>query len=459
MRAFLLSLAILVTTLLAAPAAQAWEGQPLWMRPGPPVEMRSSFARIELGADLQNLFKFRNDVDFDRTRPFYDPFGQTVGAFATVFRPRAVLHILERLRIVYELEIGLNFWNRNNPDEQAALAPDVFVMKHREIYGEGELVQRKLTFRAGYSYFRDPTGLFLAHWIGNAQLWWTPRRELRAGLFVGQVPDQVYDGISNTENNFKRDIWVFGGMFEAQLGRWLQASGAVSALVDTHLVGQARKLACPSVHLQGGGGRWSGYLDAALQAGTMEGQALSGGDETHVAWALQAGGRWHSRRFDFGANLLMLSPDDRYDGNGRSYAFLYSGKSRSATLLLTEDEIRDWYDNLDERMSMFKGGFFQNRAGLMVADARATWYAHRYFNPSLVLGVSSVLDKHNALESSFVGVESDLVLEFRASSHLMAHLVGSLLVPGAAGAALINRINRSSTDAQYQIEASLLVRY
>jgi len=273
------------------------------------------------------------------------------------------------------------------------------------------------------------------------------------------VPDQVYDGISNTENNFKRDIWVFGGMFEAQLVSWLQLQAAVTALYDTHLVGQSRKIACPSARLQAGWGPWSGYLDAALQAGVLEGQALDGSSETHLAWALQSGARWHGRRFDFGANVLLLSPDDRYDGNGQSHAFFYSGKSRSATLLLTEDEIRDWYDNLDERMSMFKGGFFQNRAGLMVSDVRATYYAHRYFNPSLVVGISSVLNPHNALESSFVGVETDAVLEFRASSHLMAHLVGSVLVPGAAGAALINRINRSATDLQYQIEASLLVRY
>jgi hypothetical protein len=191
----------------------------------------------------------------------------------------------------------------------------------------------------------------------------------------------------------------------------------------------------------------------------MRGAALSGGDETHVAWAVQAGAQWRRGRLNVGANLLLLSPDDGHDGNGRSHAFLYSGKSRSATLVLTEDEIRDWYDNLDERMSTFSGGFFQNRAGLMIGDLRGTWDLHRFFRPSVGLGVASVLNARNALGASFVGFEANAVLDFPISEHLMAHLVGSLLVPGGAGAALVNRISRSATDPLGQLEASLLVRY
>ena len=37
----------------------------------------------------------------------------------------------------------------------------------------------------------------------------------RVGLFVGQIPDQVYEGIVVTENNFKRDLWVFGANLQS----------------------------------------------------------------------------------------------------------------------------------------------------------------------------------------------------------------------------------------------------
>ena len=72
---------------------------------------QSSWARVELRADLQSLFHFRNDADFDRRERDYDADGQTVGAFATIFTPSLTLHIMEHLRIHYEVELGLNFWS------------------------------------------------------------------------------------------------------------------------------------------------------------------------------------------------------------------------------------------------------------------------------------------------------------------------------------------------------------
>jgi len=443
----------LVAALLTPTPAAAWDPFPA---------IRRATSRIEVTADLQSLFLFRTDSDFDRTPPVYDENGQTVGAFATLFRPRVIWCVLDNLRIQYEVELGLNFWSKNNPNEQSTLAADLFLLKHREIFGEGELARGRLGFKIGYSYFRDPTGLFLAHWIGNAQLWGVAPGWGRVGLFVGQIPDQVYEGIVVTENNFKRDLWVFGANLQADLGAWVRLSAAVTALLDTHLVGQARKVLCPSLRLGVERPRWSGYLDLAFQAGQLDGQALGGGSETLIAWAAQAGGgvRLDRRgRWELGVNVVALSPDDAYPGNGSEHSFLYSGKSRSATLLLTEDELRDWYDNLDERMSSFTGGFFNNRAGLLVGDLRASVQLNRWVRPMVIVGAATVLKPQNALGNAFVGVETDVVLELKASEHLVAHLVGSALVPGAAGAALVNHIRRDAVDPMFAVEASVMIRY
>jgi hypothetical protein len=424
----------------SAPAAQA---KPSW---------------LEVHADLQNLFHFRNDSDFDRTPPFYDDNGQTVGAFATVFRPSVLFRITRHLRIYYEVELGLNYWSKQNPDQQAAVASDVFVMKHREIYGEGELWNERLGFKVGYQYLRDPTGLFLGHWIGAAQAWLAGPRG-RIGLFVGEVPDQTYEGINVLENNFKRDIFVFGLTGAARPRSWLRVDAGISALVDTHLVGQMRWLLCPSLHLEMERGPLWAYLDAALQAGQLEGRTLGGGAQTHLAWAAQAGARLTLRRLEIVGNVLALSADDAYDANGSNHAFFYSSKSRSSTLMLTEDEIRNWYDALDRRMGAYDAGFFMHRAGMMVADVKATWDAHRHFRPALVLGAATVLKPANALDSTFVGFEADLVLSFPATSYLSAQLAGGVLVPGKAGAALINGITRDATDTIAMVEASLLLHY
>ncbi len=194
----------------------------------------------------------------------------------------------------------------------------------------------------------------------------------------------------------------------------------------------------------------------------LERQALGGDDQKLLAWAAQAGATLRfprAARLALTANLLVLSPDDAHEGNRWQHAFLYSGKSRSATLLLTEDEVRDWYDNLDERFSTYQGGLFQNRAGLLVGDLKLSLAPLPWLRPSLVLGAAAALKSANALGESFVGVEADLIVELRANEHLSAQLVVAGLLPGGAAAALVNRIDRAATAPMIMGEASLLLRY
>lgn len=415
--------------------------------------------RLELGADLQNLFLFRNDSDFDRSRPLYDENGQTVGAFATVFRPSATWQILDNLRLYYELEIGLNFWGKQNPDEQDPLAPDVFLMKHREIYGAGEFFDSQFEFKAGYAHMRDPTGLFLNHWIGAAQASFAWAERGRLGLFFGQVPDQTYEGIRVDENNFKRDIFVLGIFNDLELGDGLRLSSSIDYLHDSHRVGQTRWLICPNAHLEANFGRLSYFLDAIVQLGQSQGRVLGGGFQSNSAWAAQGHVEVKLFPIKLAVTILALSPDDAHDGNWNDLAFFYSGKSRSATLLLTEDEIRDWYDNLDERLGTFEGGFLQNRAGLFLADAKATWEVNEHFASSLIVGAASVLKPKNALARTFVGLETTLLLEYRLGDNLVADLAGVLLLPGSAAAALVNRIDLHATEPIFMTEASLLLHY
>ena len=423
--------------------------------------VQSSWARVELRADLQNLFHFRNDADFDRRERDYDVAGQTVGAFATLLTPKVTMHIMDHLRIYYEVELGLNYWSKHNPDQQSASSEDIFVMKHRQVYGEGEFQDGRLGFKVGYAHFKDPTGLLFNHWIGVASAsWHFVSRRTRMTAFVGQIPDQTYEGITLDENNFTNDIWVYGFRSQFQLTESLRLTTSVSRYYDGHVVDRERWIVAPCVSLAWDTELLDLTVDAVVQAGEFAGHAMGGGDQTSVAWAAQANLRVTLGAWEVTANVLALSPDDAEQGNDLNHAFLYSGKSRSATLMLTEDEVRDWYDNLDERMSGHSGGLFLNRAGLMVADLKATWYLHEVYRPSLVVGAASVLKPANALDNTFVGVEADLVLEFHVSDYLKAHIVGGVLLPGAAGGALINRRpGQQATDPIVMTEASLMLRY
>ena len=119
---------------------------------------------IEWHLNLDNLFLFRNDRDFDRTPPAYDESGQTEGAFATVFRPNITFNIDKNLKVFYEIELGLNYWSKNNPDQENALAADIFVLKHRQSFAEGAVLDGIANDQAGF--WRDMVGESQMRWLG-----------------------------------------------------------------------------------------------------------------------------------------------------------------------------------------------------------------------------------------------------------------------------------------------------
>lgn len=414
----------------------------------------ASASELELKVDLQNLVLFRSDSDFDRSKPLYDENGQTVGAFATLFRPRATWRIAEDLRIVYEAELGLNFWSKQNPDIQDPQDPAVFVLKHREIYAQGDFGQTG--FRVGYARTQDPTGLFLNHWIGAAQVNFSLGEEGRdrLALLLGQVPDQTHEGIDVRDNNFAHDTWVAGAQYERRMEN-MELVGGLHYLYDASRVDQARWRVCPSLFLRLGADELWGSLGAMLQAGENENDVLGGGWSRTIAWAAQGHLEWKTERFGLKLNALALSPDDAHAHNRTDHAALASAKSLSATIMLTEDEIRDWYDNVDERLAVFEGGFYRNRAGYFVADARVDWRAADWFAPAAIVGVGTVLKPENALDGVPVGIEGDILLQFMLRDNLELVAAGGLLWPGAAGAAFLNGIDRGAKDPIFMAELSL----
>jgi hypothetical protein len=452
-------LATALLALLVAPSAHAQT------RTVPAGKDQISDGDVVMRAEMLNLFLWRNDSDFDRSAPLWDEDGQSVGVFASVLTPTFAWYPIRELRITYQAELGLNYWSRNNPDLEDMASPAILVMKHRELHASGEL-DDFFGFQIGYGRFRDPTGLFLNHWIGAAQLW-LGEDEDRLGLFVGQLPEASHEGLSVTDNNFARDIFVYGLRLDLEIdhGWWL--SGAVHALTDTHLAGQERWLICPMIHMAAGGprSRHRLELDLMLQVGQAEGQTPDGRIQQLLAWAGQLhyswniGGRAKLWPTVIEFNLLVTSPDDAHPDNASQHAFFSSGKNRSATLMLSEDEIRDWYDNLDERFGSEQGGFYQNRAGLLLAELQATWILNKAWQVRLVAAGASALKSENALGHSFAGLEFDLISEMWFDDYLGFFIAGGLLVPGAAAGALVNWIERGATDPIGMVELALLVRY
>jgi len=92
----------------------------------------------------------------------------------------------------------------------------------------------------------------------------------------------------------------------------------------------------------------------------------------------------------------LLSPDDATPGNSWDHQLPLLGEVPLRNAHVTEDEIRDSCDNLDERLSRSDSGFFKGRAGLMVANLKLTWSIMERFRPALVVGAATMLKPDNA---------------------------------------------------------------
>jgi hypothetical protein len=435
-------------------------------RPGPgeapaeeakAVEAPKKPVNLHFGLVLQNFFFFMNDKDFDRTEPFYNVDGQTSGFFGTIFTPGFALDAADIVRIYYEAELGINVWSKNNPDENSPLADDIFLLKHREIWAKVYLADN-FGAKIGYQRFLDPTGLFVNHWIGAGTLFVETERA-DYGLTVAQVPDATHEGLTFADNNFKHDAFLTAFRGDVRVGGEVTVSAAALALVDTSVVRRPDYIVVPALSVKAGVGSVTLEVDGLLQCGQAMNVTVDGGDALNLGWALQGHVEAVRGWLFVGANALVLSYDDAAENNAMNLAALTSGKNRSATLMITEDELRDKYNNFDERMAVLRNGLYEMRAGMALFDVvvRAT-LADGFLSPGLVAGTFVVLNPDNAMGHTWGGFEGDLLLDLNFSRYARLRLAGGVLVPGKALSAHVNEIDSEATDLVYMIEAVLEVR-
>ena len=395
--------------------------------------------KTEVKIDSQQFFSMRNGQDFQNT-------SQADAQFYGFFSPKIKTE-LKNLSIHYDGEIGYDQWQASHPGNEVINRNHGMMIRNREI--SLVLTQNQFSSKIGLQSFDDGTGLFLKHYGLGASLEFQQNafqiQVFAAGLssntFEGLQIDQKSQQFTNQQHILGLKISLDLPTFKSHFSSIVYRDSALSIdLLNGHFDAQYESLSKHFVV----------YASIDLQWQKRNKQEWLIADQVARQWALQMGSRLKiSQSLHLGINTFAISGDGQ---NG----FFYSGKNQSSTLMLTQDENRDRYDNLDERLARTQSSFFMNQAGYEVADLKLSYFWTEDFKSSLILGIAQLQKTAEVLtyqptavqSSSMVGSELSLVNRLKISDETAVLLVLQGIVPNAAGAGgLINE----SDDTQNKL--------
>jgi len=353
------------------------------------------------------------------------------------------------VRVQYQLEVGWNTWSSmdaGRPNQYMGGGAPGLVARHKQAWGEWR--GDRLSLRAGFQRVKDPTGLFLDHSMGALSARYRLKGQ-RIELLAGQLPDTSFEGLEVRNDNYATDNLLVGLHYRSKLGESLHLALGAYHLRDYRVIGRTFALSTGSMRVSGGGGSLKFWVDLAGQYGSWEASAVGGGDVQIATYAAQAGLKKRLDQLSLGVNLLALSADDDSDGNEQMGAFFGSARNQSGTVFLTEDETRDRYDNIDERLGSYWGSLAFTPAGLSIADVSVAYQVSERYIPRLTLAYAVTLNPNRALGHRHVGAELSFTQRLKLSSRASVLLNALLFAPGGAAAAMINDIDREATELLY----------
>lgn len=416
--------------------------------------------KVNLNLELLNLFLLRNDADFDRTDAYYDKYGQSEGVLASFLAPRLTIEKGDFLTFFYASEIGTDLWSATSADESLDSSERSISLKQREIWGRVQLGD--FFVKAGFQRFADTSGLFINHWIGAARFGYGCEQGTHITASVGQLPDQTFEGWefgSAHMGSFKDDVTLVALDGRVRLNDNLNLDAGLYYMRDGSVIDHTRQVGTATATFSANYRTWLASASVAAQFGAQENAAADGTDTGLLAFAASANGTVNLGQFQLKANLVALSPDDDSQGND-STGFLWSGKRPGQAVLLNENQTRDIGDNIDERLGVFDGLFYDMQTGIAGGDLGLYMQTLRWLKLGVVTSGLMTLNQDNSMGSRFVGWENELVAGMTALDGLFeTTLTGGVLLPGEAGAAFSNELpDRTATDPLYFVYLTLAMR-
>jgi len=424
-----------------------------------PTLAEESSSRLKLNGNFMTMIHFRTDSDFDPSERHYDKDGQTEGQVASFFQPTFGIQASDNVRVVYKMELGWNAWSRNDPGQPNQFLPSNqagLSVRHKEIWAEWH--NESVTLRTGYQHFADKSRLFLDHWGGlvSADI---SLGKGKLGVMVGQLPENTYEGVSIRDDNFVTDNVIGGLTWEHPLSDSLTVDVAAYGLYDNRSIDRPLTLSTLIAGVRYKAEGFKVWAHVLGQLGRWENSGVAGSDQEIMAWAAQAGACQKLGAFSWSANVFALSADDEEHGNDLLGNFFGSGKNASRSLLLTEDEYRDRYDNIDERIASQWGPFVVNRAGLVVSELALSYRLGDWYRSTLVTAVGMNLNPDNAFGNRYVGTELSLTQDFTLNEHAGFFFNLLTFAPGTAASPFVNDVDREATQMLYGAAGGFKARF
>ena len=386
---------------------------------------------VTLTGHFLTQMHLRNDTDFDPSERVDDLDGQSDGQVATFFVPTLRLNANAQTQIVYQLELGWNAWSRNDPGY-----PNQFVggdspglmARHKQIWGQWE--SDTVRVRAGYQPLKDPSRLFLDHTVGAMAVRFSGSAH-QLDAIAAQLPETTYEGMDVGNDNFTTDSFLFGVTYGYTIGQGVFMDGALYSLMDQRSIGRPLLLNTGVLGVRVDHDAYQAWFHVLGQHGQWQDMGLSGDDVAIQSYAIQMGARGDKGHLRWATNVFALSADDDHAGNDVEAAFFGSAKNHSSSVFLTEDEQRDRYDNLDERMGSYWGALTYNPAGLAVADFALSYALTPEYRPGIVIATGVNLNASRALGQQYVGTEISVLQDLILGPHASVFLNGLVFLPGA----------------------------
>lgn len=403
------------------------------------TEEDSLWDGLDFDFELRNYVSWRNDTDFSRAEPAYNPDGQSQGFVLTCPYLYLGWEITDNVQLYYAMELPYYIWGRNYVGPIEDVSQYLPAIVHKELWGEVSFMNGIIGTKAGLQHFYDPTKLILEDWTGVATVF-TSFSGIRINLSAGLLTDENYEGIILGKNNFMHDNVIF--MLDAKIPTLgiVELTPALVVNLDRSINYNAKYFYYLSIHadfhLDEG---MLLYADAVFQTGKWDNGAPDNTNIYSIGWAAQVGGELEFGSLGLYFNLLGISADDNQKGNKWDYSFNYSGRSRSRTLYLSENELIDRFDNIDEVVA-------ESKAGLFLVDITLDYKVSEWFIPFFTGSAALSLQKEFTYDDNFIASELDLGMHFVYEKYFLLTLIGGVLIPHTAGSSLLNSVGTSLED-------------